>query len=226
MKPDEDKTELSSVPVQPVAEQPENIIDERLSDEAGDVSAIDDNSPEDGTEQTESLGKALYSWAGDLVGCLTFVVLFFIFVVRIIGVDGSSMEPTLHNSDLVLLLSNVLYDAQTDDIVVVYSESYGKPIVKRIIATEGQTVDFDFDSGQVTVDGQTLDEPYILESEYTPGDTQYPVTIPEGCVFVMGDNRNNSLDSRFSEIGIIDERSILGKVMFRIYPLNSVGTID
>lgn len=213
MKPDEEKIEI--IP------EDENI--EVIADESLEELPEPEEEPEE--EEAESLSKAFYSWAADLVACLVFVVLFFVFVVRIIGVSGTSMLPTLHDKDMVLLLSNVFYEADNDDIVVVYKESYGEPIVKRIIATEGETIDIDFYTGEVWVDDELLNEPYILEPTYLSGDMQFPLTVPENCVFVMGDNRNGSLDSRWSEIGIVDERCILGKVLFRIFPFNSIGKV-
>lgn len=215
MKPDEEKNEIIGN-------------DEYIGSTDNDVDLVEaeiDTETQEEEVAKENLGKAFYSWAADLVTCLVFVVLFFIFVVRIIGVDGTSMLPTLEHGDMLLLLSNVLYEADDDDIVVVYKESYGSPIVKRIIATEGETIDIDFCTGEVWVDGELLNEPYILEPTYVSGDIQFPLTVPEDCVFVMGDNRNGSLDSRWSEIGIVDERSILGKVLFRIFPFGSIGKV-
>ncbi len=215
MKPDEEKNEIISN-------------DECIESADNNVELVEseiDTESDEEQEEKESLGKAFYSWAADLVTCLVFVVLFFIFVVRIIGVDGTSMLPTLEHGDMLLLLSNVFYEADDDDVVVVYKESYGSPIVKRIIATEGETIDIDFYTGEVWVDGELLDEPYILEPTYLSGDTQFPLTVPEDCVFVMGDNRNGSLDSRWSQIGIVDERCILGKVLFRIFPFSSIGKV-
>ena len=108
-------------------------------------------------------------------------------------------------------------------IVQPYSET--PAIIKRVIAVAGQTVDIDFSRGIVMVDGQVLEEPYISEPTYMKRDVQFPVTVPEGCVFVMGDNRNRSLDSRDSSIGMIDQQSILGKAVFRLFPFQKMGWI-
>ena len=140
MKPDEEKNELIV-----------NDEDIEYADTDAELAEAETGVEEE-SEEAESWGKAFYSWASDLVACLVFVVLFFIFVVRIIGVDGTSMLPTLEHGDMLLLLSNVFYEADDDDIVVVYKESYGSPIVKRIIATEGETIDIDFYTGDVWVE--------------------------------------------------------------------------
>lgn len=149
------------------------------------------------------------------------VALTFIFFFRTVGVVGSSMYPTLHNTDRIILTA--CYDEpQNGDIVVTCQPSKSPEIpdvlVKRIIATEGQTVDIDFEKGVVYVDGAALDEPYINEPTYDREDFVEPVTVPEGYVFVMGDNRNASTDSRDNRVGMIREEYILGEALFRIAP--------
>lgn len=184
------------------------------------------------TEKTEeqkdnSLIGFMYSWARELVGCLLVVVLIFTLVVRIIAVDGDSMLPTLHDQERVLLLSSNLYtEPENGDIVVAYSSGLQKPLVKRVIATEGQTVDIDFAAHEVWVDGELLDEPYIAAPTAAYADVSFPQTVPEGHVFVMGDNRNNSRDSRDSAVGMVDTRCILGKVLLRISPWEKAGKIE
>ena len=159
----------------------------------------------------------------DLAYGLAVVALVFVFLVRLVGVDGSSMFPTLVNRDMLLLESNFLYrNPAQGDVVVVNVESHSQgPLVKRIIATEGQTVDIDFARGEVYVDGVLQAEPYTYERTYNDfaGMGQsYPLTVPEGCIFVMGDNRNNSLDSRAANIGCIDRSRILGKALLILFP--------
>lgn len=184
------------------------------------------------TEETEeqkdnSFIGFVYTWARELVGCLLVVVLIFTLVVRIIAVDGDSMLPTLHDQERVLLLSSNLYtEPETGDIVVAYSSGLQKPLVKRVIATEGQTVDIDFAAHEVWVDGELLDEPYIAAPTAASADVSFPQTVPEGHVFVMGDNRNNSRDSRDSAVGMVDTRCILGKVLLRISPWEKAGKIE
>lgn len=175
-------------------------------------------------KQSKSFAYELYGMLHDVVCILAVVTLLFVFVVRLVVVDGTSMLPTLHHGDILLLESNFLY--QTEDIdngdIVVINEPYHwnrdqSLIVKRIIATEGQTIDIDFEHGVVYVDGVALEENYINELTYYnwSGDyaTQLPATVPEGHIFVLGDNRNNSSDSRFAPVGMIDERCVLGKAI-------------
>lgn len=184
--------------------------------------------PDSGAEKPQEpkgFGYELYLLLHDLVYILACVTIFFVFAIRLVGVDGDSMYPTLHNTDYLGLLSNVLYrDVEPGDIVVMtvpYFEN--EPIVKRVIATEGQTVDINFDKGEVYVDGVLLNEPYINEPTYLSyadrgAALSYPVTVPEGCLFVMGDNRNNSADSRFAPVGMVDQRDVLGKVLGVLVP--------
>ena len=135
----------------------------------------------------------------DLVYLLAAIMLVFILLFRIVIVDGTSMNQTLLHGDYLLLMSNTFYrNPQYGDIVVISKDSFddGDPIVKRVIATEGQTVDIDFYAGIVYVDGIALDEPYVNTPTNTEGGMLFPLTVEEGCVFVMGDNRNRSRDSR------------------------------
>ena len=175
---------------------------------------------EDAAGQRETPGRELYEWTQALVGSVLTVVLVFTFLIRLIGVDGHSMVPTLQNGDRLLVLSSLLdSDYEYDDIVVLREESFlEEPIVKRVIATEGQTVDIDFEAGVVYVDGEALDEPYINEPTYMEEGTEFPLTVPEGCIFVMGDNRNHSSDSRDSRLGTVDTRCVLGKAVFLAFP--------
>lgn len=172
------------------------------------------------------LYKEIFEWSEAVVFSLIFVVLLFTFVFRIVGVEGPSMEDTLHNKDRIII-SHLFYKPQQGDIVVITKPTIvKKPIIKRIIATENQVVDINFETREVFVDGQLLQEDYIKEPTAHSGDVKFPVTVPEGCVFVMGDNRNNSFDSRSSEIGMVDTRYILGKAVFRIYPYSKFGRIE
>ena len=172
-------------------------------------------------EEVESRpGRDLYEWMQALVCSVLVVVLLFTFVVRLIGVDGHSMVPTLQDGDRLLVLNAMLdNDYEYGDIVVLRKDTFlEEPIVKRVIATEGQTVDIDFTAGAVYVDGQLLGEDYIRQPTYLEEGLEFPVTVPEGCVFVMGDNRNDSDDSRDPELGPVDTRQILGRAVFLLFP--------
>ena len=165
-------------------------------------------------------GRDLYEWAQALVCSVLAVVLLFTFVIRLIGVDGHSMVPTLQDGDRLLVLNAMLdSDYQYGDIVVLRKDTFlEEPIVKRVIATEGQTVDIDFVSGAVYVDGELLEEDYINEPTYVEEGTEFPLTVPEGSIFVMGDNRNHSSDSRSSDLGTVDIRYVIGKAVFLLFP--------
>nr|WP_317411908.1 signal peptidase I [uncultured Solibaculum sp.] len=165
-------------------------------------------------------------WVEAIAFALAAVVILFGFVFKIVMVDGDSMLPTLHTSDRVIV-SHLFYEPQQGDIVVITKNNiHKKPLIKRVIATEGQTVNIDFESGTVQVDGQVLSEPYIMELTHLKGiyGFEYPVTVPENCVFVMGDNRNDSSDSR--DLGFIPEDQILGEAIFRIFPFTDIGALD
>ena len=170
----------------------------------------------------------LYFWLQALVMALVGLILIFTFVGRIIGVDGESMMPTLHNRDM-LLLQSIGYSPEQGDVVVLSTKDFrnGAPIVKRIIAVGGQTVDIDYETNTVYVDGVALDEPYILETmRALPESFATHVEAPEGSIFVMGDNRNNSTDSRSPELWVVDQRCVLGKALFILLPFQDAGAIE
>ena len=167
-------------------------------------------------------GKELYLNIRVLVVMMTVFVLMFTFVARIIVVSGPSMENTLIEGDLILVWS-LGYTPRQGDVVVLTQESYQEDsIVKRVIATEGQRVDINYDSGVVLVDGKALEEDYTKEAMHMPsyGEGINHVTVPEGCIFVMGDNRNQSADSRFPSIGIVDTRCVIGHGIAVIFPFH------
>ena len=171
-------------------------------------------------KEPETLEGMIYCWAQALITAVVSVVLLFTFAVRLIGVSGPSMQDTLYTGDRLLVLNAAYCDFKAGDVVVIndYNAQLSDTLVKRIVAVEGQTVDIDFMSGQVYVDGQPLDEPYIKEPTYTSEGVQFPLTLGEGEVFVMGDNRNQSTDSRDPKLGPVDERYLQGKALFLLLP--------
>lgn len=192
-----------------------------------------EDSPKEGQEMNEeyypeeekkfSLVREAYDWVEAGITAMIFAVLLFTFAGRLIGVDGVSMLPTLETGDR-LIATRMFYTPSGGDIVVITDHNDRHiPLVKRVIATEGQTIDIDFEQGRVYVDGAELDEPYINEPTLSGAGWDYPLTVPEGCVFVMGDNRNNSWDSRFEGVGMLDQRYILGKVVYRLTPYDKMG---
>lgn len=184
-------------------------------------------------QQKQPEGKKRSGWQAeiltylhDVVYVLAGLILVFLLLFRVVVVSGTSMNNTLLHGDYLLLLSNNFYhDPQYGDIIVAGKESYdnGAPIVKRVIATEGQIVDIDFDLGIVYVGDsmeslEPLDEPYTMTGTNVQEGVSFPQTVDEGCLFVMGDNRNNSKDSRSPEIGLVDKREVIGKVFFLFIP--------
>ena len=177
-------------------------------------------------EEQKIPGRDLYEWVQALVCSVLAVVVIFTFGVRLIGVDGHSMVPTLQHGDRLLVLNSMFYDDyQYGDIVILTKETFlSAPIVKRVIAVGGQTVDIDFESGSVYVDGKLLNEPNINELTFKEEVVEFPVVVPEGSIFVMGDNRNHSDDSRNSRLGTVDTRYVIGKAVFLAFPGPDVRT--
>ena len=168
------------------------------------------------------------------------VLILFSFVTRICRVDGPSMLHTLHDSEM-LIVTDLFYTPERVDIIVFHQTGdqpgdLNEPIVKRVIATEGEWIDIEqnYNSLTVTIYDSNMQNPIVLDEYYANYDngtgyynyTDYPVQVPEGCIFVMGDNRGNSQDSRALSIGFVDERRILGKVVCRVLPLDKFGTVD
>lgn len=178
----------------------------------------------DAAEEKTNSRSEIYDWIQCIIVALIVCVVLFVFFFRLVDVKGNSMNPTLENGDK-MFVSDMFYTPKPGDIVIFQKDSY-KPeaLVKRVIATEGQTVEINFDKGIVYVDGVALDEPYIKELTHRQLDFSGIQVVPEGCVFVMGDNRNDSTDSRDERIGMVDTRMIIGKVYFTVFPLNHLGS--
>jgi len=182
----------------------------------------------------EGLVYNLYYWLQTLVLAVVGIVLLFTFVGRISRVDGNSMLNTLHNGDL-LLLRSIGYTPKTGDIVVLNKTTDetvsllgGEAIVKRVIATEGQTVSIDYNTSTVYINNEPLDEPYLWEAmdfRSGPYSGQTPFVVPEGSIFVMGDNRNGSTDSRHDLVGSVDTHYILGKAVCILFPFSHIGLL-
>ncbi|MBR5746898.1 MAG: signal peptidase I [Clostridia bacterium] len=201
-------------------------------------------SPEQPQEPAENGGESekrgavqvIFDYLETFCFAVALMMVLFLFVFRYVSVDGSSMRETLQDKDK-LIISNLFYTPKTGDIVVINPENHApsdQPIIKRVIATEGQTVYIDYDNWEITVDGIKLDEPYInamreeVQAQYSGADVGMTkgndprflreFTVEAGKVFVLGDNRNNSHDSRFADYGEIGVNRILGRVLFRVFP--------
>ena len=174
-----------------------------------DIEITDNNNP----VISSSKGVAsLYDWVHTVIFAIAFISLLLTFGFRMVDVKGGSMNNTLLNQDK-LFVSDLFYTPSSGDVVIIsHGEQYDEPLVKRVIATEGQTLRIDFENERIYVDGTLLDEPYV-SSELKEGNTEIPEVIPEGKIFVMGDNRLDSLDSRYSEIGLIDEDNIIESII-------------
>lgn len=172
----------------------------------------------------KSYVSSVYDLLHSIIFAIAFVVILLTFFLRLVDVDGPSMQNTLQSGDKVIV-TNFMYTPQDGDIVVIsHGAEYSSPIIKRVIATEGQTLSIDTDNQTVTVDGEVIDEPYIIGT-MVEKDTEIPEVIPEGKIFVMGDNRTVSLDSRSEEIGLIDVNDVIGKAQLVVWPFSDIKTL-
>ena len=196
-------------------------------DMENEVYIIDNEKQTPNPEHNERFSptKTVYEWAETITWCFVFVVFLFTFAVRVVGVKGPSMNDTLFEGER-LVSTNYFTPKYKDIVVITQPNNLMVPLIKRVIATEGQTVNIDFEKGDVFVDGVMLDEKYSKDPTTVKGDIDFPQVVPKGRVFVMGDNRNRSLDSRYKEIGMIDARYIFGKAVFRLFPFNRVGKLN
>ncbi len=188
------------------------------------------------TAKKFDLAGMLYDWCDAFVYALVVIIAVFTIFFKVTNVVGTSMLQTLYEND-TLVITKLGYEPRRGDVVVLSIENdfFHEPIVKRVIATGGETVYIDFDREEVRVtdrEGVThvLDEPYVyldgLNRHMSAGDMEYPLYVEEGMLFVMGDHRNGSTDSRYSMIGLVDERRLVGRVLFRVLPLSRIGTVQ
>ncbi len=171
--------------------------------------------------------KAVYDVTDSFKGAVIAAFIIFSLAFRVVGVEGDSMNPTLNSGDWLAVGSVSISGFKAGDIVVVTQPwERNVPIIKRVIAVGGDTVDINFVTHQVIVNGKVLDEPYIAQPTSLKYDVEFPLVVEEGKLFVMGDNRNNSVDSRSSAIGLVDERYVLGKAVMRILPAGDRNIYD
>ncbi len=192
-----------------------------------DTTAKKDNGKTEVVDKKKKLQLNVYDFASIIMSAFIIIAVIFTFFFRLVGVKGQSMESTLHENDWLITMQRQEY--VYGDIVVITEPNYfNEPLIKRVIATEGQTVDIDYASSTVYVDGVALEEPYINEAFILQNsdDVPFPYTVPEGKLFCMGDNRNHSTDSRSTLIGAVDERYILGKAVIRVLPFGSFDIYD
>ncbi len=176
-------------------------------------------------KKNKSRWLKIFDLCSSLATAIVIIFVVFTFICRPTSVVGTSMLPTLQNGDWLITMPKTEY-VYGDIVVVTQPNVHNEPLIKRVIATEGQKIDINFTSGQVMINNETIDEPYIADLTKTASDVTFPLVVPEGKVFVMGDNRNHSSDSRSSGVGFIDTRYILGKAQFRIMPFGDFNIYD
>lgn len=177
------------------------------------------------TNPASAFSASCFDWLESIVQAIVFVTILMTFFVRLVNVEGTSMLNTLFNADKVLVLKYGYVPKKNDVVVITPVNQVDVPIIKRVIATEGDTLSIDFSDGSVYVNGEKLNETYIKERMWVQGDGEIPSVIPEGYCFVMGDNRNHSLDSRFKELGLVPNDRVVGNAKVIVYPFDRFGVI-
>lgn len=183
------------------------------------------DSGEELPERNQKLWGIVYDVVATLESAVIILILLFSLVFRPAAVIGNSMLPSFSDGDRVACVHSFSGYERGDVIIISHATRKDESIIKRVIAVGGDTVDIDFYKGTVSVNGQVLDEPYVNTPTNLSYDMTFPVTVPEGKLFVLGDNRNDSLDSRSTDIGFINENKVLGKVVFRFYPFDKIEII-
>lgn len=195
-----------------------------MSNENSQVSSKKDK------KENWTVKQEMRSWLQAFAFALAIIGALYLLGFKIKSVDGVSMSPTLATGDR-LVTSNFNYKPKTGDVVVFFHDSKNSSqrgdFVKRVVATQGQSVDINFHTGEVKVDGKVVLQEYSTGklSPSARGDYKYPLSVPEGHIFVLGDNREDSLDSRFSQVGMVPTSTIKGKAIFRFFPFNKIGEV-
>lgn len=202
----------------------EHIDAEETKTSAEEEVLTENNDKEIAVPEKKNAKKELLDWIISIVAALAIAFLVREYVFTIVRVDGPSMQPTLEDSD-ILFVNRFMYEPENGDVIIFHPRTNTDvAYVKRVIAVEGQEVDIDPREGTVYVDGVALEEDYIKAPLKSAGtQNKYPMVIPADHVFVLGDNRNNSTDSR--DLGAVSHKSIMGKVIFRILPFDEFGSI-
>lgn len=204
-----------------------------------DTNVFDENNtPEEQNQQPDTSAQSsgvlnCFEWVESIITALIIVVILFTFLFRIVTVSGDSMVPNLKDNYRLVLSSFLYHPKQGDIVVITHTAGLHEPIIKRVIALPGQKVDINNTTGTVSVDGKTLDESAYIQNGITrTSDSssdnpvmKFPAIVPKGCVFVLGDNRTISEDSRYQKVGMIDERYILGKAEIILFPFSHIGKI-
>lgn len=219
-KPENENISEENVPDLATINFNDDPVERELSDEEASVSKKKKK------DSPSGFVNGLFDWVSAFLFALVIVILIMTFCFRLVDVDGSSMLQTLQDGNKVIV-TGLNYEPQVGDIVVIsHGAELDKALVKRVIAVGGQTVDINSETGEVIVDGIVLDEPYINGKTVAEGDAEFPMEVTEGTVFVLGDNRPISKDSRYNEVGLIENENIIGKVRFRFYPFDEFGKVE